>query len=109
MSEQESLFPKPYQPEKAKPRETPQRYIASVGGEGILKPSDVADLNAAEMRVLNLMRDGRWHSADEIIRVAGQREGLRRMRRLRILPGVDIEMRRISESRNYEYRLEERT
>lgn len=80
------------------------QYIASVGGKGILRKEDVPSLNAAERRVLALMRDGQWHTADEIIERAGQREGLRRMRKLRSR-GWIIERNRNLIGRDFSYRL----
>ena len=57
--------------------------IRSLGGEGILTEADLPRLSAAAERVLRLMLDRRWHYAETIIKVARQREGLRRMRELR--------------------------
>ena len=65
--------------------------IKKLGGEGILKLEDVADLKNQRAKVLALMLDGYWHSANSIIHASGGREGLRRMRELREIPHVTIE------------------
>ena len=81
-----------------------QRQIAALGGEGILREDDLPSFSDAENHILWLIQDGRWHLAPEIIRVSGQREGLRRLRGLRS-KGFTIERRRVAESREFEYRL----
>jgi hypothetical protein len=80
-----------------------EKYIRSVGGEGILNPSDVPELSAAKARVLQLMFDHDWHCATQILAVSGQREGLRRLRELR--KNYTIERRRLTGTRDFEYRL----
>lgn len=80
------------------------RQIKSLGGERILRKSDIKDLNEAQERVWLLMVDGEWHTATAIIRAANQREGLRRLRELRS-KDYRIERRRSWESREFEYRL----
>ena len=83
---------------------TPARQIARLGGEGVLEPSDLPALTEAARNVERLMRDGFWHTATEIINIAGQREGLRRMRELR--RDWVVERRRANrEGREFEYRL----
>lgn len=67
---------------------------------------DASDLSASKKRVLDLMRDNRWHTATEILEIAEGTEGLRRLRELRDY-GYTIEKRRNSESRVFEYRLEQ--
>lgn len=79
--------------------------IEQVGGTGILVPEDLPALNEAVRRVLSLMRDGQWHSSEQIIAASGQREGLRRMRELR--RWWDVQRRRNGEPRDFEYRLVE--
>lgn len=87
-----------------------RRHAARLGGAGILNEDDLAELNAAVLRVLGLMSDWRWHRAEEIRAVAGKdgrpaTEGLRRMRELRDR-GFEIEKRRARvEARAFEYRL----
>lgn len=80
------------------------RYIARVGGEGVLTAEDVPALQDACYRVRDLMAAGGWFTAQSIIECAGQREGLRRLRELRVL-GYEVEKRRIAERREFEYRL----
>lgn len=79
-------------------------YIKRLGGAGILKRQDVADLEHARAKVLWLMLDGEWHPATEIINASGIREGLRRLRELRDIPGVTIERKR-GMGRDFFYRL----
>jgi hypothetical protein len=91
------------------PDEVEAPSLASIGAVGILEPGEIADLTAGGRRVALLMGDGEWHTA-QAIRVAAGRggveasEGLRRMRELRRIPGVEVERRRSSESRMFEYR-----
>jgi len=85
-------------------------YTQSHGGEGILSSTDVEELTNGKGRVLQLMSDGLWHTADEICLAAGEngkpaREGLRRMRDLRNEPGLDIERERVEGTRDWRYRL----
>jgi hypothetical protein len=85
------------------------RKIHSLGGEGILNLQDLVDMAEATFRVLELMADGNWHSANDIRMAAGihgnpASEGLRRMRELR--RAFDIEKARRDEgSREWFYRL----
>ena len=66
--------------------------------------TDMKELGAGRKRVLQLMLDGRWHSAEEIRQAAQGSEGLRRLRELKTR--YQIDKRRIaSEKRHYEYRL----
>lgn len=77
--------------------------IASLGGAGILTEEDLKALNGATVRIYNLMRDGGWHRATQIIAASGQREGLRRIRELR--RWCDVERMRLGDSREWAYRL----
>lgn len=73
------------------------------GASGITG-TDMKELGAGRKRVLQLMLDGRWHSAEEIRQAAQGSEGLRRLRELKTR--YQIDKRRIaSEKRHYEYRL----
>jgi hypothetical protein len=66
--------------------------------------TDMKELSGGRRRVLNLMRDGQWHTAEEIRRAAQGSEGLRRLRELR--DKYNIKKRRMAEgSRHYQYRL----
>lgn len=81
-----------------------ENYEGSIGGTG-LTLADFNDLSAAAQRVFDLLKDGQWHTADEILNVANQREGLRRMREIR-QRGLVVETRRVEENkRAFEYRL----
>lgn len=80
-----------------------------LGGVGILTPKDLRELDAGCARVLRLISDGRWHTAEEIKIHAGTdgkpaSEGLRRLRQIR-QSGAIIEKRRNGESRLWEYRM----
>jgi hypothetical protein len=77
--------------------------LEAIGANGILAEEDIELLNAATVKILKLMRDGAWHSAEEIIQVSGQREGLRRMRTLRRWYGID--RKRSGLTRTFYYRL----
>jgi hypothetical protein len=84
------------------------RKIRALGGSGILCDEDIKEFSAATLRVKALMVDGKWHTADEIKLAAGSdgfpaSEGLRRMRELR--REFNIERRRASDKRNFEYRI----
>jgi hypothetical protein len=83
--------------------------IKKLGGEGILTREDIEDMDVQRNRVLYLMLDGLWHSADQIINYSRGREGLRRMRELREIPGARIERIRspihIGGKRDFMYRL----
>lgn len=80
------------------------REIKALGGEGTLTEADLPSLGAAAERVLALLQDGQWHTATEVIRVSGQREGLRRLRQLR-QAGHRIDAERSGDSREWRYRL----
>ena len=80
------------------------RRQVTLGAYGALTRDDMRSLDAAQQRVLGLLKDGQWHKASEIIAVARQREGIRRLRELRA-KGYDIEPRRHKLTREYEYRL----
>lgn len=80
-----------------------------IGALGILDESDLPRLIASEARVLDLMRDGRWHTPDEIRLAAGRNgrpasEGLRRMRNLK-KQGFIIDKKRVDDSMTFVYRL----
>lgn len=82
-----------------------ERQRRSLGGAGILTDGDLIEFSTAARAIERLMRDGRWHTATEIIAKSGQREGLRRMRELRRKYHVE---RRASapKSREWLYRLD---
>ena len=89
-------------------------WIRAHGARGIIEPSEVPDLTQASGRVLALLNDGEWRTADAIRAAAGRfgapaSEGLRRMRDLRPLlekVGLEIVKRRCSDSRLFEYRIQ---
>lgn len=86
------------------------RQLSLLGAHGILTPSDLDDLSAGCQRVLALISDNRWHSAEAIRVAAGENgipasEGLRRLRELR-QAGIKIEMRKCAMgARLFEYRM----
>lgn len=80
------------------------RQLNLLGAAGILTLEDLPALNAANMRVLRLLTDRRWHTASEIVAVAQGSEGLRRLRELR-RHGYEIEHRRVEGKRLFEYRM----
>lgn len=94
---------------EAFPRTTQALAVAQIkklGGVGILIPEDLPDFDTQRGKVWTLMADGQWHSAGEILSRSGGTEGLRRMRELRSLPGVEIERRRFENTgRSFYYKL----
>lgn len=89
------------------------RSIRKLGGEGILTIDDIDDFSEAKKRIFTYMSDGEWHDGYDIKIAAtpGDRpmpSGLRRMRELRDLEGVQIDRRRPDEGREFEYRLKVR-
>lgn len=82
--------------------------IDGLGGFGILTDSDLVALGGGVRRVYELMRDGQWHTREQIELAAGTNgkpaaEGMRRMRELR--RWFEIEMQRASEGRLFRYRI----
>jgi len=69
-----------------------------------MTPHDFSGLQSACRRVYDLMRDGEWHTATEVIDASGQREGIRRMRDLRQI-GYQIETDRPGQGREFRYKL----
>jgi len=88
-------------------------WVQQHGAFELVYSSEVSELRAAAARVLHLLLDFNWHSADEIRTIAGTdgfpaSEGLRRMRDLRpVLRMFDfqIERRRSEDSRLFDYRI----
>lgn len=78
--------------------------LKRLGATEILSVSDLKDLNAATQRIFDLLSDGKEHGAEEIIRVGGVRESLRRMRELR---SYGYEIKRVrGVGREFYYRME---
>ena len=77
-------------------------YAKSIGMKDCTE-KDRSDFSEAEQKILNLLRQGGWHSASKIIEVSGQREGLRRLRALR-QKGFEIEKQKL-EGREFIYRM----
>lgn len=78
--------------------------IRAIGGEGILKPDDLPKLRGARLAVFDLMKDGGWHTREQID-CAGGCEGTRRMRELRMWFTID-RRRRDGPLQGFEYRME---
>jgi hypothetical protein len=78
--------------------------LKKIGGEKFLNEKDLKDFGKAEKKIYELMCDLEWHSATEIITVSEQREGLRRLRKLRD-KGLVIETKRESGSREFLYKM----
>ena len=78
--------------------------LKKIGGEKFLNKKDLKDFGKAEKKIYDFMCDLEWHSATEIISVSGQREGLRRLRKLRD-KGLTIETKRESGSRDFLYKM----
>ena len=69
-----------------------------------LTAEDIKDFGVASLAVYELMRDGEWHTRDEIIAASGVLSGMKRMRELRRT--YEIEKRKVvDKKRVYEYRL----
>ena len=91
-------------------RVTGPSSLEAIGGVGVLTVTDLREIRAASKRVAELMADGQWFTADEIKMTAGKdgepaTEGLRRMRELRAITGIDIEKEKIPGTRKWRYRL----
>jgi N6-adenosine-specific RNA methylase IME4 len=76
------------------------------GDDAPLNSQDLEDFKKGVRDVYALMRDGKWHTADEIRRLLGQSEGLRRMRELRRWFEIE-KVRQSEDSRLWSYRLGE--
>tara|TARA_Y100001963_G_C6728722_1_gene422764 strand:- start:180 stop:452 length:273 start_codon:yes stop_codon:yes gene_type:complete len=74
--------------------------------DGYSLPDDKKRLKSNRERVMRLMLDLKWHSANEICQPEiGGREGLRRLRELR-KQGYVVSKRRVKEAGGaYEYRI----
>jgi hypothetical protein len=78
--------------------------IKELGGDGILEVDDLEALHTQRADVYRLMKDGRWHSAMEILNAARGTEGLRRLRELRKY-GAEIQKVRVPNQRTWQYRM----
>lgn len=77
--------------------------ISALGGAGIITESDLKDFAVAERQILRFMSQNEWVSEDQLIELTGQRQALRRMRRLRG-PVFGVEKNKISK-RGWVYKL----
>ena len=80
-----------------------ERAIRAIGGIETLCAKDYQSLVTAERELLAEMSGGDWYTRDDICRITGQEEGMRRMRALR--RHYEIEKRRIEGVRAWEYRI----
>lgn len=63
------------------------------------------NLGQRQLAVLNVLKDGAWHSTVELsVSSSGGSEGTRRLRELRAL-GYQVEKRKKADSTQFEYRL----
>lgn len=69
-----------------------------------LTSQDLKDFGEAEMQILTFMRPGQWVTEDQLIKLTGQRQALRRMRELR-KKGIKIEVKRFGDKRDFRYRI----
>lgn len=79
------------------------KQLSLLGGHGILTLKDIEELTGAVKRVFDVLRDGQWHTVEELQAVGG-REATRRARQLR-QHGLNVEVKRFGESRDFRYRL----
>lgn len=77
--------------------------ISALGGAGIITEADLKDFAEAERKIAWFMVQNEWVSEDQLIELTGQRQALRRMRRLRG-PVFGVEKKKISK-RGWVYKL----
>ena len=97
-------------PEQEKAELCDEQWMRAHGGEGSITLDEVPELKSGVERVHHLMKDGEWHTAEEVRIAAGTdgvpaSEGLRRLRDLRSRYGLSVEKRRLKDSRFFEYRV----
>ena len=93
--------------------ESAKEWLAAHGAGGLLSQHEVVSMKRASARILALIADKEWHSANAVRMAAGRNgipasEGLRRLRDLRKVVGpygLEIEKQRFNDSRMYYYRL----
>lgn len=81
------------------------RYVASIGGDGIVREQDVRPLKKGVQLIYDIMKDGKWHTIPELRNRIHQEGADRRMRELR-QAGITVEKRRVGDSRIWEYRIQ---
>lgn len=82
----------------------PKKSIKSLGGVGILTNEDLGSLKGLTQKVYELMKDGQWHSSEEIRQICPQ--GSDYMRRLRTLRDhFTLERKRSEVGRLFFYRI----
>ena len=81
------------------------RYVASIGGKGIIREQDIPALKKGVQQIYDIMKDGQWHTIPELRERINQEGADRRMRELR-QAGFTVEKRRVGESRLWQYRLD---
>lgn len=81
--------------------------IRALGGQGILSAQDLLEFAEAERVLWVMFQDGKPHGYEEMERLTGQRECLRRVRSLRAkIESKGLTIRRIrKEGRTFEYQL----
>lgn len=82
----------------------PKKSIKSLGGVGILVKEDLGDLQGLTQKIYELMKDGLWHSSEEIRELCPL--GSDYMRRLRTLRDhFTLERKRVGTARLFLYRI----
>tara|TARA_R110000824_G_scaffold294669_3_gene483061 strand:- start:1544 stop:1972 length:429 start_codon:yes stop_codon:yes gene_type:complete len=81
------------------------KYVASIGGEGIIRKQDIPILYKGVQQVFDIMKDGKWYTIPQLRERTGQEGADRRMRELR-QNGYIVDRRRVGDSRMWEYRLD---
>jgi len=81
------------------------KYVASIGGEGIIRKQDIPILYKGVQQVFDIMKDGNWYTIPQLRERTGQEGADRRMRELR-QNGYTVDRRRVGDSRLWEYRLD---
>ena len=81
------------------------KYVASIGGEGIIRKQDIPILYKGVQQVFDIMKDGNWYTIPQLRDRTGQEGADRRMRELR-QNGYTVDRRRVGDSRLWEYRLD---
>jgi hypothetical protein len=84
---------------------TNARYIASIGGHGVVRQQDIPHLKKGVQQIFDIMKDGNWYTIPQLRSMIQQEGADRRMRELRKV-GIVVEKRRVNDSRLFEYRMD---
>lgn len=80
------------------------RYIASIGGKGVVRQQDIPALKKGVQQIYDIMKSGKWYTIPMLRELIQQEGADRRMRELR-QAGIVVEKRRAGDSRLFEYRI----